>query len=1114
MKKTTLLTAFVFFAFSSFLLAQTTTISRTITASTDDAEELISTGSIQLTSSDLEIVKDPQGRSDGIGIQLVGLRFTNITIPANATVTSAFITFRALDPDGVNPANNSSIDLRIKGHDDPNSPTFSSTNSNISTRALTSASSGWGAAEAWVTGSDYTTPGLGGIINEVISNPGWTSGNSISFVIEEEGGTGGRTARSFDGSTTLAPRLEVTYTLIGPCNASTSGNLDSDQDGVSDICDLDDDNDGILDVDENIVVEFDGVKYDRFFRRDVDFFAGSSPIITQPTIFYSPNGQTVLVYNGDTFIIYQDADNDGTLESYDFFGSAITGISSLNFQGDGNFVARDVNGIALASTGTDPNSPYLLRLQGNGSVVLRNNLGNTYFDTNTNNLSASSAVIVSFPNGEPTTSNGDGSLDLDSDNDGIPDNIDNDSDNDGIFDALEANAGVNPANLDSNGQFTVFNAQGVPLAANAGAGFTPLNTVGATDANFINLDSDGDGCSDANEYYNNQFIDGGDGGAYGTGTPSVDTFGNVTTAAYNGSNISNTRDDTANICLVDPCDASTSNNLDTDMDGISDICDLDDDNDGILDCVENGLTDASVSSFFNLAGNATEISSNEFRLTEALNNQIGSAMSLGQIDLTEPFSFSLEANFGDGAGNGADGIAFVFHNDPDGPNTVGLAGGSLGANGILNGLAIEFDTFDNVAVDSPNAVGNDIPEDHAAFWDTDALLISGVPDNLKPPVILNGGDIETNLWYPITITWNPVNQRLTYNFNNTQSDFYEVPDINALFGSSSVYFGITAATGGSNNDQRIRVPDACSLPFEIDTDQDGIVNRLDNDSDNDGIPDALEASNSLTPTDLDGDSRLVSVVNSSTGIPTIAGAGYTLTDFDSDGLFDPYELDADNDGIPDNIEAQTTAGYIPPNADDEATYAANNGVNSAYLGGLFPVDTEGDGTPDYLDDDSDNDGITDLNESFVLNTPPTGAVGTNGLIAGAEPADDFALETINGNAYVSGNFGLLDTNNFAVTNGIDYDYRRITEGTSLFGTRIINSLQNGTVVPNKIDAYLNIVSNNMGVVITRVNGVGSITNAVEGMLVFDTADTSASPNGRFKVCTQGGVTPVWRTLEN
>jgi len=35
------------------------------------------------------------------------------------------------------------------------------------------------------------------------------------------------------------------------------------------------------------------------------------------------------------------------------------------------------------------------------------------------------------------------------------------------------------------------------------------------------------------------------------------------------------------------------------MDGISDICDLDDDNDGILDCVENGLTDASVSSFFN-----------------------------------------------------------------------------------------------------------------------------------------------------------------------------------------------------------------------------------------------------------------------------------------------------------------------------------------------------------------------------------------------------------------------------------------------------------------------------------------------------------------------------------
>ena len=297
-----------------------------------------------------------------------------------------------------------------------------------------------------------------------------------------------------------------------------------------------------------------------------------------------------------------------------------------------------------------------------------------------------------------------------------------------------------------------------------------------------------------------------------------------------------------------------------------------------------------------------------------------------------------------------------------------------------------------------------------------------------------------------------------------------------------------------------------SICADIDTDGDGIIDRLDLDSDNDGIPDLVEAGGLDTNNDgrVDDDTDTDDDGYADTFDSDDGGVALPDTNSDTDDIPNRLDLDSDNDGIPDNVEGQSTAGYVAPANDDAATYEANNGVNSAYLGGFFPVDTEGDGIPDYLDLDSDNDGLTDNAESFT--TAPAGVVGANGLIADAETVDDYT--DVNGLAFEAGSFGLLDTGNLVVTNGIDYDYRRIDAGTQLFGTRIISSLQNGTVVPNKIDAYLNIVSNNWGVVISRVAGTAAITSPVEGMLVFDTSD------GTFKVCTQGGVTPIWRALEN
>lgn len=87
------------------------------------------------------------------------------------------------------------------------------------------------------------------------------------------------------------------------------------------------------------------------------------------------------------------------------------------------------------------------------------------------------------------------------------------------------------------------------------------------------------------------------------------------------------------------------------------------------------------------------------------------------------------------------------------------------------------------------------------------------------------------------------------------------------------------------------------------------------------------------------------------------------TDADNDGIPNYKDIDSDNDGIPDNVEAQLTNGYISPSG----TFSGA-GVDFNYTGGLSPVDTDGDGIPDYLDPDSDNDGTPDILENGMLST--------------------------------------------------------------------------------------------------------------------------------------------------
>ena len=187
-------------------LAQTQVTSR-VSASSDDAEQrgsnaTSSPGGMYLNSSDLELVRDGSSR----GNQLIGMRFRGLNIPQGATITSAYVQFTTDE------TNSGTTNLTIRGEDSNNASAFTSSNGNISSRALTSASVAWNNVPAWnrvgQASSNQRTPDLKTIIQEIVNRNAWQSGNAMVIIIS---GTGERTAESYDGSASNAPLLVVNY---------------------------------------------------------------------------------------------------------------------------------------------------------------------------------------------------------------------------------------------------------------------------------------------------------------------------------------------------------------------------------------------------------------------------------------------------------------------------------------------------------------------------------------------------------------------------------------------------------------------------------------------------------------------------------------------------------------------------------------------------------------------------------------------------------------------------------------------------------------------------------------------------------------------------------------
>ncbi|MCC7526559.1 MAG: T9SS type A sorting domain-containing protein [Chitinophagaceae bacterium] len=274
------------------------------------------------------------------------------------------------------------------------------------------------------------------------------------------------------------------------------------------------------------------------------------------------------------------------------------------------------------------------------------------------------------------------------------------------------------------------------------------------------------------------------------------------------------------------------------------------------------------------------------------------------------------------------------------------------------------------------------------------------------------------------------------NENNGADGFGDADGDGILNFIDPSYAGFVDANGDDINDN-------------FDADQDSRINQVDLDSDNDGIPDLVEAGG----VDTDGDGRIDGIVSDTDGDGLLdaydastGGDAIANRNTDGDTVPNAYDLDSDNDGIPDTVEARgidadndgridgvvdidndgfsdTVDGDVGNDGTAENTGNAlmitgadgdSNGAPDTYT----KANTDAIGLPDPYDLDADGDGILDTKEAGIADAD------NNGVADGTTGADGWS-DTVDGLPAL--NFPNNDADSYPDCRDIDSDDDGLTD---------------------------------------------------------------------------------------
>lgn len=445
---------------------------------------------------------------------------------------------------------------------------------------------------------------------------------------------------------------------------------------------------------------------------------------------------------------------------------------------------------------------------------------------------------------------------------------------------------------------------------------------------------------------------------------------------------------------------------DYDEDGISDITDIDDDNDGVPDlkeycnpgggfsCLPGGL-DPSLDNDSDGVPNFLDADDTAVSNPCFDSNNDGICDQVASIYDTDGDNVPDHLD-SDSDNDGITDLVEAGHGQPDADGNGIIDGGpnDFGGNGLYNPIAsdpndgtatetyVRWD-WDNDGVpdhddlDADNDGINDVKE--AGFGDLDADL-DGRIDVGSPAVVTQYGlpfsiaPSQTGVPIPLPFDKDLDNIPDWHDLDSDNDSILDVeeggnpdPDNDGEIGEGTP---TVDEDGRATEDINGNPLSTTSDPF--DSDMDGVPDFHDLDTDNDGINDVREASR-IDPDNNGLPGTGIPNVNSK-GIPTSDSNGQIFAptsnpdDTDTDGVRDYRDLDSDNDGINDVEESGN------PDGDDDGIIGTNNPVvnndgqatvsgNGDPIGTTSdPTDTDGDNTPDFRDLDADDDGISDVIE--------------------------------------------------------------------------------------------------------------------------------------------------------